>query len=137
MLQCQHYSLLFVSQCWKNFFVLKCYIHLFGQVCSAQAISGTGSLRLGMEFLKKFYHSEVIYVSNPTWGETFFLLIIFKCDFYVCADDVSCWQQQCTGDHQMELKIIVIKENKFRMLTNDHFIQGDCFIRCCLIQVQL
>lgn len=38
------------------------------RVCSAQAISGTGSLRLGMEFLKKFYHSEVIYISNPTWG---------------------------------------------------------------------
>lgn len=37
----------------------------------------------------------------------------------------------------MELKIIVIKENKFKTLTNDHLIQGDCLIRCCLIQVQL
>ena len=43
----------------------------FTQVCAAQAISGTGSLRLGMEFLKKFHSSEVIYVSKPTWGEDF------------------------------------------------------------------
>lgn len=38
------------------------------RVCGAQGISGTGSLRLGMQFLKKFYSSEVIYVSKPTWG---------------------------------------------------------------------
>ncbi|KAL9983331.1 hypothetical protein ACROYT_G005484 [Oculina patagonica] len=38
------------------------------RVCAAQAISGTGSLRLGMEFLKKFHSSEVVYVSKPTWG---------------------------------------------------------------------
>lgn len=41
------------------------------QVCGAQGISGTGSLRLGMQFLKKFYSSEVVYVSKPTWGEIF------------------------------------------------------------------
>ncbi|XP_068709760.1 aspartate aminotransferase, cytoplasmic-like isoform X2 [Montipora capricornis] len=38
------------------------------RVCGVQGISGTGSLRLGMQFLKKFYGSEVIYVSKPTWG---------------------------------------------------------------------
>ncbi|XP_029203906.2 aspartate aminotransferase, cytoplasmic-like [Acropora millepora] len=38
------------------------------RVCGAQAISGTGSLRLGMQFLRKFYASEVVYVSKPTWG---------------------------------------------------------------------
>ena len=40
------------------------------QVCAAQAISGTGSIRLGMEFLKKFHSSEVVYVSKPTWGKS-------------------------------------------------------------------
>jgi len=39
------------------------------RVCGAQAISGTGSLRLGMQFLRKFYASEVAYVSKPTWGK--------------------------------------------------------------------
>lgn len=38
-------------------------------MCGAQAISGTGSLRLGMQFLRKFYASEVVYVSKPTWGK--------------------------------------------------------------------
>lgn len=32
-----------------------------------QAISGTGALRIGFEFLAKFLPGDV-YVSNPTWG---------------------------------------------------------------------
>ncbi|KAM7437581.1 Golgi Transport [Porites harrisoni] len=38
------------------------------RVCGAQGISGTGSLRLGMEFLKRFHCSDVVYLSKPTWG---------------------------------------------------------------------
>ncbi|EGR33572.1 hypothetical protein IMG5_049480 [Ichthyophthirius multifiliis] len=37
------------------------------RVVTVQAISGTGSLRIGFEFLQKFTPGEV-YVSNPTWG---------------------------------------------------------------------
>ena len=37
-------------------------------MCGAQGISGTGSLRLGMEFLKRFHCSDVVYLSKPTWG---------------------------------------------------------------------
>ena len=41
------------------------------QVCGVQAISGTGSLRLGFEFLKKHYPCKTVYLSSPTWGESF------------------------------------------------------------------
>lgn len=43
----------------------------FMQVCAAQGISGTGSLRLGMAFLKRFHSTDLVYVSKPTWGEDF------------------------------------------------------------------
>ena len=38
------------------------------QVCGVQTISGTGALRLGMDFLFKYHASKVVYVSKPTWG---------------------------------------------------------------------
>ena len=40
-----------------------------GRVAAAQSISGTGSLRLGFEFLQQFYpnKSAEVYVPNPTW----------------------------------------------------------------------
>lgn len=38
-----------------------------GRIVTTQAISGTGALRVGFEFLAKFYPRDV-YVSNPTWG---------------------------------------------------------------------
>lgn len=38
------------------------------RVASVQSISGTGSLRLGAEFLKEFFTTPAIYVSSPTWG---------------------------------------------------------------------
>lgn len=39
-----------------------------GRIVTAQALSGTGSLRVGAEFLSKFYSSKTIYVCKPTWG---------------------------------------------------------------------
>ena len=40
-----------------------------GRVAGAQSISGTGSLRLGFEFLAQFYPTKgaEVYVPNPTW----------------------------------------------------------------------
>jgi aspartate/tyrosine/aromatic aminotransferase len=40
-----------------------------GRVAGAQSLSGTGSLRLGFEFLSQFYPSKgaAVYVPNPTW----------------------------------------------------------------------
>jgi aspartate aminotransferase len=35
--------------------------------CAIQCISGTGSLRIAMEFLRKFLQTEFVYISKPTW----------------------------------------------------------------------
>lgn len=39
-----------------------------GRIVTAQALSGTGSLRVASEFLAKFYPSKTINVCQPTWG---------------------------------------------------------------------
>lgn len=38
------------------------------RVCGIQAISGTGSLRLGSAFLLKHHSVKTVYLSKPTWG---------------------------------------------------------------------
>ncbi|OMJ90755.1 hypothetical protein SteCoe_6832 [Stentor coeruleus] len=39
------------------------------RVASIQSLSGTGALRLGMAFIKRFYpYSGKVYIPNPTWG---------------------------------------------------------------------
>ncbi|GJT75009.1 aspartate aminotransferase, cytoplasmic [Tanacetum coccineum] len=37
-------------------------------VTTVQCLSGTGSLRVGAEFLAKHYYQRTIYIPNPTWG---------------------------------------------------------------------
>ncbi|KAJ4850468.1 hypothetical protein Tsubulata_031800 [Turnera subulata] len=37
------------------------------RVATAQCLSGTGSLRVGAEFLARNYHQHTIYIPNPTW----------------------------------------------------------------------
>jgi aspartate/tyrosine/aromatic aminotransferase len=39
-----------------------------GMVAVAQTLSGTGSLRLGAEFLKRYAPPGPVYISTPTWG---------------------------------------------------------------------
>jgi aspartate/tyrosine/aromatic aminotransferase len=39
-----------------------------GVVATAQTLSGTGALRLGAEFVKRYAPEAAIYVSTPTWG---------------------------------------------------------------------
>jgi aspartate aminotransferase len=40
-----------------------------GQVVSAQALSGTGALRIGTDFLRRFLPEvKNVYLPNPTWG---------------------------------------------------------------------
>jgi aspartate aminotransferase, chloroplastic len=40
-----------------------------GRVATLQALSGTGSLRVGAAFIAKFLpKGTVVYLSNPTWG---------------------------------------------------------------------
>lgn len=41
---------------------------LENRVASAQCLSGTGSLRVGTEFLARHYNQRTIYIPQPTWG---------------------------------------------------------------------
>lgn len=34
-----------------------------------QSLSGTGSLRVGAEFLSRIFHYDTFYYSTPTWGK--------------------------------------------------------------------
>ncbi|KAG6706074.1 hypothetical protein I3842_07G209200 [Carya illinoinensis] len=38
------------------------------RVTTVQCLSGTGSLRVGGEFLARHYHQPTIYIPQPTWG---------------------------------------------------------------------
>lgn len=39
------------------------------RIAACQSLSGTGALRLGMAFIKRFYpKANTVYVPNPTWG---------------------------------------------------------------------
>ncbi|KAA8525291.1 hypothetical protein F0562_007146 [Nyssa sinensis] len=38
------------------------------RVTTVQCLSGTGSLRVGAEFLARHYHQPTIYIPQPTWG---------------------------------------------------------------------
>merc|ERR1711934_1332905 len=39
-----------------------------GLVATAQTLSGTGALRLGAEFVKRYAPEKAVYISSPTWG---------------------------------------------------------------------
>lgn len=39
-----------------------------GRVAVLQALSGTGSLRVGAAFIARFVQGATVYISNPTWG---------------------------------------------------------------------
>jgi len=39
-----------------------------GTIATAQTLSGTGALRLGAEFCKRYAPGKAVYVSSPTWG---------------------------------------------------------------------
>merc|ERR1712021_249141 len=39
-----------------------------GVVATAQTLSGTGALRLGAEFVKRYAPEASVYISSPTWG---------------------------------------------------------------------
>lgn len=44
------------------------------QIGSVQSLGGTGALRIGAEFLRRWYNgtnntATPVYVSSPTWGE--------------------------------------------------------------------
>ncbi|EOD11943.1 aspartate aminotransferase [Emiliania huxleyi CCMP1516] len=58
----------YVQLCQKMLFGEKSKLLASGVVATAQTLSGTGALRLGAEFMKKFAKGKTVYISNPTWG---------------------------------------------------------------------
>lgn len=41
---------------------------LQNRIACVQSLSGTGSLRVGADFIAKFLKGTKVYLSNPTWG---------------------------------------------------------------------
>ena len=41
---------------------------LQNRIACVQSLSGTGSLRVGADFIAKFMPGAKVYLSNPTWG---------------------------------------------------------------------
>lgn len=79
---CVFSGLLFVLL-YKFFLLALLPSHLFSlslgsQYCAVQAISGTGSLRLSMEFLHRYLNCNTVYLSKPTWGECTCVTYIVK-----------------------------------------------------------
>ena len=44
------------------------YLTLQNRIACVQSLSGTGSLRVGADFIAKFLKGTKVYLSNPTWG---------------------------------------------------------------------
>jgi len=63
------------------------------RIATLQALSGTGSLRVGAEFLKKHMGASVIYFSKPTWGNH---LKIFEMAGYELRE-FPYWKQETKG----------------------------------------
>ena len=53
---------------WQSELVERVVTCVQGRVATLQALSGTGSLKVGAVFIQKFLPSTKVYLSNPTWG---------------------------------------------------------------------
>jgi aspartate/tyrosine/aromatic aminotransferase len=58
----------YIELCQKMLFGEESALVAAGTVASAQTLSGTGALRLGAEFMKRFAPGTSVYISSPTWG---------------------------------------------------------------------
>ncbi|KAJ1985333.1 aspartate transaminase aat1 [Dimargaris cristalligena] len=59
----------FVQQAAKLAYGENCPVLAAGRIAATQSISGTGALRIGGEFLARFYpHAKKIYLPTPSWG---------------------------------------------------------------------
>lgn len=54
------------------------------KVAVVQALSGTGSLRLGAAFIARWMKGTTVYISNPTWGN-------HRCGARVSTHGVQAW----------------------------------------------
>jgi len=64
----QRGDLSYVELCQKMLFGESSALLASGSVATAQTLSGTGALRLGAEFMKRFAPGTTVYISSPTWG---------------------------------------------------------------------
>ena len=62
-----------------------------------QSLSGTGSLRVGAEFISKFLPGITVYLSNPTWGNhrNIFADAGVEWKYYRWAQVVPEWGSSC------------------------------------------
>jgi aspartate/tyrosine/aromatic aminotransferase len=58
----------YVQLCQKMLFGEDSPLVAAGTVATAQTLSGTGALRLGAEFMKRYAPGKSVYISTPTWG---------------------------------------------------------------------
>jgi len=58
----------FAQLCQKMLFGENSRLVNDGLVATVQTLSGTGALRLGAEFAKRFAKGTTVYISTPTWG---------------------------------------------------------------------
>ena len=65
------------------------------RIVTTQALSGTGSLRVGAEFLHTYLNSSIVYFSKPTWGNH--LSIFKKANFEV--REYPYWKAETRGFH--------------------------------------
>jgi len=56
------------SLCQKMLFGADSPLVKAGTVATVQTLSGTGALRLGAEFVKRYHPGASVYISTPTWG---------------------------------------------------------------------
>jgi aspartate/tyrosine/aromatic aminotransferase len=64
----QRGDVVYAQLCQKMIFGADSKLLKDGVVATVQTLSGTGALRLGAEFVKRYAPEKAIYVSSPTWG---------------------------------------------------------------------
>ncbi|GAV90256.1 Aminotran_1_2 domain-containing protein [Cephalotus follicularis] len=62
------------------------------RVTTVQCLSGSGSLRIGADFLARHHHNHTIYISEPTYRNhpNFFLIAGFEVKYYRYYDPKTC-----------------------------------------------
>ncbi|KAF3580070.1 hypothetical protein DY000_02034295 [Brassica cretica] len=75
--RCTTFALWLFSFCYKDSFrFLGSHAVEENRVVTIQCLSGTGSLRVGAEFLAKHHQQRVVFVPNPTWGNHPFIFTL-------------------------------------------------------------
>jgi len=64
----QRGDMAYVGVCQKMLFGETSQLLKDGLVATVQTLSGTGALRLGAEFVKRYHPGFAVYISSPTWG---------------------------------------------------------------------